>query len=216
MTGIEKAYYGAEVGVRYKLLSNLDVLFLGTINEAKYTSNANALCMNSNNANYTRDVVMSDGMREDGTPLSIISLGLEYNIKGWYIDLTGNYYDRIYLSFSPMTRTLTSLTTEGNTTLDRIGQMEPPAQTKGEGGFMLDGSIGKNIRLKSGSLYCGLMLTNILNNTNICTGGYEQNRSDVKFTDGEANGMREYQFSKNPKKYYAWGINGMLNIVYRF
>ncbi|MBQ5574951.1 MAG: TonB-dependent receptor [Bacteroidales bacterium] len=216
MTGIEKVYYGAELGLRVNVMPSLDVLMLGTISDAKYVGDADALCMNSNNAAYTTDIVKCDGMREDGTPLSIISLGLEYNIKGWYIDLTGNYYDRIYLSFSPMTRTLTSLTTEGNTTLDRIGQMEPPAQTKGEGGFMLDGSIGKNIRLKSGSLYCGLMLTNILNNTNICTGGYEQNRSDVKFTDGEANGMREYQFSKNPKKYYAWGINGMLNIVYRF
>jgi len=209
MTGIEKTYYGAEVGVRYKVLSNLDVLFLGTINEAKYTSNANALCMNSNNANYTRDVVMSDGMREDGTPLSILSLGLEYNVNGWYIDLTGNYYDRIYLSFSPMIRTVKSLTVDGNL-------KEAPAQTKGEGGFMLDGSIGRNFRLSKGSLYCGVMLTNILNNTNICTGGYEQNRSDVKFTDGEADGMKVYQFSKSPKKYYAWGINGMLNIVYRF
>ena len=93
---------------------------------------------------------------------------------------------------------------------------ETPAQTKGEGGFMLDGSIGRNFRLSKGSLYCGVMLTNILNNTNICTGGYEQNRSDVKFTDGEADGMKVYQFSKSPKKYYAWGINGMLNIVYRF
>ena len=72
---------------------------------------------------------------------------------------------------------------------------------------MLDGSVGKNIRLKHGSLYCGLMVTNILNNTNICTGGYEQNRLSYNKT---------YNFSRNPKKYYAWGINGMLNIAYKF
>ena len=215
MTGIEKAYYGAELGVRYGVLSNLDVLLMGSINEAKYTSNAKALCMNSNSAEYSRDIVMSDGMREDGTPLSIVSLGLEYNVKGWYIELTGNYYDRIYLSFSPMIRTVKSLVTERLYDVN-TNTYHAPEQTKGEGGFMLDGSIGKNIRLPKGSLYCGVMLTNILNNTNICTGGYEQNRSDSKFTDGELSGKRVYQFSQNPKKYYAWGINGMLNIVYRF
>ena len=215
MTGIEKAFYGLELGMRVNVMSNLDVLFLGSLSEAKYTNNAQALCMNSNYANYSSDVVMCDGMREDGTPLSIISLGLEYNVKGWYIDLTGNYYDRIYLSFSPMIRTTRSLNPDFLSSY-MPDKYDVPAQTKGEGGFMLDGSIGKNIRLPKGSLYCGVMLTNILNNTNICTGGYEQNRSDIKFTDGEANGMKVYQFSKNPKKYYAWGINGMLNIVYRF
>jgi hypothetical protein len=27
---------------------------------------------------------------------------------------------------------------------------------------------------------------------------------------------RLYKFDKNPKKYYAYGINGMLNIAYKF
>ncbi len=215
MTGIEKIYYGAELGMRISALSNLDFLVLGTISDAKYTKDVDALYMNSNNAQYGRDVVKADGMREDGTPLGIISLGAEYNVKGWYITLTGNYYDRIYLSFSPMMRTTTSLVNDGR--YDKsTDTYDVPSQAKGDGGFMLDGSIGKNFRLKKGSLYCGLMLTNILNNTNFCTGGYEQNRSDNTFSNGEVSGERVYKFSQNPKKYYAWGINGMLNIIYRF
>ena len=89
---------------------------------------------------------------------------------------------------------------------------EPSPQDKGNGGFMLDGSIGKSIRLKKGQLSINFMVTNILNNTRICTGGYEQSRSDFT-SSGNA---RSYRFSKNPKKYYAYGTNGMINLSYRF
>ena len=30
------------------------------------------------------------------------------------------------------------------------------------------------------------------------------------------NNTRTYKFSKNPMKFYAYGINGMLNIAYKF
>jgi len=100
------------------------------------------------------------------------------------------------------------------------GQLLPGAidQEKGKGGFMLDLSIGKSIWLKKGSLSINLMITNVLNNTKICTGGYEQSRSNysVSSTTGEVGNARVYKFDKNPKKYYAYGINGMLNIAYKF
>jgi hypothetical protein len=83
---------------------------------------------------------------------------------------------------------------------------------------MLDLSIGKSIRMKKGQLSINLSLTNLLNNTDICTGGYEQSRSNysVSSTTGEVGSARFYKFDKNPKKYYTYGINGMLNIGYRF
>ncbi|MCR5456261.1 MAG: TonB-dependent receptor [Bacteroidales bacterium] len=215
MTGIEKTYYGAELGIRANIMSNLSVIFLSSINEAEYTNNFEAICVNSTDGDISKDVVMANGMKEDGTPLSIVSLGLEYNVKGWYLELTGNYYDRLYLSFAPALRMSTALKNA-----DRYdaatNTYSIPEQATGDGGFMLDGSIGKNIRLKKGSLYCGLMISNILNNTNICTGGYEQSRSDLTFKDGTVSGRRVYKFSENPKKYYAWGVNGMLNFIYKF
>ena len=83
---------------------------------------------------------------------------------------------------------------------------------------MLDLSIGRTIRMKSGQLSINLSLTNLLNNTKICTGGYEQSRSNysINTTTDEVSTSRLYRFDKNPKKYYAYGINGMLNIGYRF
>jgi hypothetical protein len=91
-------------------------------------------------------------------------------------------------------------------------------QAKGKGGFMVDLNIGKTIRLKTGQLSINLMITNLLNNTKLCTGGYEQGRSSysINSNDGGVNTSRLYRFDRNPKKYYAYGINGMLNIGYRF
>ena len=43
------------------------------------------------------DRVYAKGMRANGTPLSAYSLALDYNVKGWFFNLTGNYYDRVYI-----------------------------------------------------------------------------------------------------------------------
>ena len=216
MTNIKKAYYGVEVGARFKLTDDLDLKAIGTWTEAKNTNNANVRYMNSTKGVYYDDIVMNKNMRESGTPLSAYSLGLSYHKSGWYIDLNGNYYHRIYLGYSPSYRYQKTLTTMGN--VDNNGDFIVPEQAKGNGGFMLDASIGKSIRLKRGrQLSINLMLTNLLNNTHIVTGGYEQSRSDYTVKDdGTLNNVRAYKFSLNPKKYYAYGINGMLNIAYRF
>lgn len=216
MTNIKKAYYGVEVGARFRLTSYLDLKAIGTWSEAKNTNNANVRYMNSTKGVYYDDIVMNKNMREAGTPLSAYSLGLSYHANGWYIDLNGNYYHRIFLSYSPSYRYQKTLTTMGS--VDNNGEYIVPDQARGNGGFMLDASIGKSLRLKKGrSLSINLMLTNLLNNTHIVTGGYEQSRSDYTVKDdGSLNNVRAYKFSLNPKKYYAYGINGMLNIAYKF
>ena len=141
-------------------------------------------------------------MREDGTPLTATSIALSYHKGGWFIDLNGNWYDRIYLSYSPYYRYKSVIGNENNA----------PAQATGKGGWMFDGSIGKSIYLKHGSLNFNFMITNILNNRRIVTGGYEQSRSDRTSTGN----TRVYRFSKNPKKYYAFGTNGMFQVSYKF
>lgn len=197
-------------------------------------------------------------MRESGTPLSAYNLTLSFHSGGWFIDVMGNYYHRIYLGYAPVFRYATALEkrqdswtgvydanhnqpNSGNDPSKYImtgeqvyytaaqaaqdpsvqeGQLLPGVidQQKSNGGFMLDLSIGKSIWLKKGSLSINLMITNVLNNTKLCTGGYEQGRMNfsVNSETGEVGSTRLYKFDKNPKKYYAYGINGMLNIAYKF
>lgn len=214
LTNLNKEYYGAELGLKFKLTSFLDLKALGTISEAKNISNAKVRYLNSTQGTYVDDIALVENMRESGTPLTAGSLGLSFHQGGWYIDLNGNYYDRIYLSYSPYYRYQTPL--KNQKSVDNEGNYIVSPQDKGKGGFMLDGSIGKSIRLKKGSLSINLMVTNILNNQKIVTGGYEQSRSDYSLKTDGTTSDRCYRFSKNPKKYYIYGTNGMLQIAYRF
>ena len=218
LTGLEKDYYGAELGVTFKVTSNFDINVTGTMAEAKYTSNSRVDYMLSTEGTSKQDICYNKGMRESGTPLAAVSLGLSYRIKGWYLDLTGNYYDRIYLSYSPCMRYYETLS-KADYVNNVNGQdvINVPEQSKGNGGFMLDASIGHQFKVAKRPLSVNLMLTNITNNQKICTGGYEQSRSDysVNSATGTASD-RTYKFSNNPKKFYALGINGMLNVNYRF
>lgn len=223
MTGIKKEYYGVELGMNVRLTSFLDFKALGTWSDAKNINNARVRYQLSNSREYVDDIVMNKGMREASTPLTAASAGLSYHQKGWFIDLDLNYYDRIYLSYSPSYRYQGTLTTMNAATQDLYidpitGEFRNiPAQAKGHGGFMLDGSIGRNIRLRHGSISINFMVTNILNNRSIVTGGYEQSRSDYTTkADGSLSNVRAYKFSANPMKYYAMGTNGMLNIAYKF
>lgn len=217
LTNIKKVYSGVEAGLRFKVTSSFDINLIGQISEAKITNNSNVRYMNSTSAQYTDEIVYNKDMRDAGTPLAAASLGLSYHKGGWFIDLNCNYYDRIYLSYSPSYRYASTLDTRQIVTgniYDNDGNVLPSAveQAKGKGGFMVDGSIGRSIYLKRGSLSINLMVTNILNNQNLCTGGYEQSRSDYT----NSGNIRAYRFSKNPMKFYAYGTNGMLNITYRF
>lgn len=213
--GVEKNYYGAELGLTFKVTSSFDINLIGTWAEAEYASNTDVTYMISTSAERKTDVCYNKGMHESGTPLAAASLGLNYRVKGWFLSLIGNYYDRIYLSYSTNRRYEQNMVNAGLQQND--GSFDVPSQAKGDGGFMLDASIGKQFRVAHKPLSVNLMLTNILNNRGITTGGYEQSRSNysVNSTTG-ATSQRTYSFSRNPKKYYAQGFNCMLNLNYRF
>ena len=216
---IQKEYYGVELGLNFKVTDWLNIKGLGTISDAKYANNANMSYIRSdgqktNDGSLSKnDVCLNEGMRESGTPLTAVSLDLSYHNKGWFIDLIGNWYDRIYLAYSPITRYQSDFVDN-----DGDGNLDIPAgrldQAKGKGGFMLDASIGKSMFLKKGrSISINLMLNNLLNYKRMCTGGYEQNRKDH---DDKGEAIRTYKFAHNPIKFYAFGINGMLNVTYKF
>ena len=221
ITGLRKANYGIEAGLKFRLASYLDLKAVGTLSDAKNLGNSHVRYMLSNSGSYVDDELYSKDMRESGTPLTAASLGLSYHQGGWFVDLDCNYYDRIYLSYSTYHRYSKVMKNSSAFDIDENGNQIVKDgyldQAKGKGGFMLDGSIGRSIYLKHGSLSINLTVSNILNNRRLCTGGYEQSRADYSVdSDGNYSKDRTYKFSKNPKKFYALGANGMLNIAYKF
>ena len=212
MTGLQKKHYGVEAAIVYNVTSALSFNIVGTWNEAEYTKNGNGFLISENEKVVQNDMVYMDGAHVDGSPLTALSFGVDYNTNGWYLSANANYYDRVYIGASSYRR-LSSVVgapevdEQGNTILDI------PTQYKGKGGWLVDASIGKSIRLRGGKqLNLNLQLQNILNNEDMVTGGYEQNRDD-NYSDGEA---RTYKFSKNPFLYYANAFNFYLNIGLRF
>ena len=213
MTGVDKVHYGLEAAVVYNITSSLSINAIASVGDAEYWGNADGFLISENEKVVMEDKVYVDGVKVDGTPLTALSLGVDYNIKGWYLSANVNYYDRIYIDASSYAR-LASVV--GEPVIDATTgeeRLDIPAQYKGKGGFMVDASIGKSISLRRGKkLNINLSLNNILNNQNMITGGYEQNRDD-SYQDGSE---RTYKFSKNPFLYYANAFNAYLNVGFRF
>lgn len=217
MNGVSKEYMGVELAAQVKITPNLSLNAIGTYSNAEYVNNPDAVLTYENESESKADKVYAKGMKENGTPLSAYSLGLDYNIKGWFFTINGNYYHRSFIDFSTYRRLASIIgDTSNNGTVDDQGNpigVSVPEQEEFDGGFMLDLSVGKYIRLKKGkSLSINLNINNVLNNTDMKTGGYEQNRDD-NYDDGRE---RPYQFSRHSKYYYAQGINAFLNVGFRF
>ena len=213
MTGVNKVHYGVEAAVVYNVTSALSFNAVASVGNAEYTDNVKGFLISENEKVVMNDKVYMDGVKVDGTPLTALSLGVDYNVNGWYLSANVNYYDNIYIDASKYAR-LESVVGEpviDATTGKEI--LDLPTQFSGRGDFMVDASIGKSISLRRGKkLNINLSLNNILNNQKMITGGYEQNRGD-SYADGEA---RTYKFSKNPFLYYANAFNAYLNIGLRF
>lgn len=192
--------------------------------------------------------VAAKGMHQGSTPLTALSLGLKWNRNYWFFEANANYFDRVYLAFSQYRR-LTNIMTnyvpssvnaDGQLTYDATQQdlddnggvmlnadgsihsLVAPKQEKFKGGWMFDASVGKSIRIRGGkTMSLNLQLQNIGNNTDMRTGGYEQNRDDAYYNtygtgDGSKGQDKAYKFSRNPKYYYANAFNFFFNVNYRF
>lgn len=267
MSDVSKKHYGLEGALELQATTNLSFNLLASVGEAKYDNNPYAQVsyegMNATELDKLNRVanpvtkaampmrVIAKGMREDSTPLTALSLGAKYSLKGWFFEVSANYYDRVYVSFSPYRRLNSTYATDGHFyTPSSVNPQGQPVydvkaseleehggvlfaadgreidafaarQEKFKGGVMLDASIGRYIRLRGGkSLSINLSFQNIGNNTNLRTGGYEQNRSDFyykesggTYTKGEG---KAYKFSKNSKYYYANAFNFFLNVGFKF
>ena len=219
LTDVSRSYYGVELGAKFKLTSSLDITAMGTWSDNFYNHNSDCVYMLSTHGTENTTTCFNKNMRESGTPLSVYSLAVNYRIKRWYLSLIGNYYDRIYLSYSSCLRYKENVgvTAEDPVTGKLVTTYDVPEQGRGNGGFMLDASIGKQIYVWHHPMSINLTLTNILNNTGICTGGYEQSRSNYSTNkNGTKGNERVYDFTNNYKKFYAQGFNFMLNVNYRF
>lgn len=211
LSGVEKIHRGFELGIEYKLNPSITFSVAGTISEYFYNNRPTGTISyeNGSRPDQTGPVYLKN-FYEGGTPQTAGTFGIHYfHPKYWFLDLNINGFDRTYLDFSPFRRSVMAYAGQtGESLQEKLNRMQSVTdQEKFGGGATVDISIGKIIRIqRKYNLNLNLQFCNILNNTDLKTGGYEQARID---TGGS--------ISKFPSKYYyAQGFNCFLNAGFRF
>ncbi|MFT4092412.1 MAG: TonB-dependent receptor [Niabella sp.] len=218
LSGIDKVFYGAEIGTEIKLTSTLSFNGAASMGRYYYNSRQQAMVTVDNSAEIlSKQTIYLKNYRIPSTPQNAYSGGFFYRSpKYWYISLTGNYFNNMWLSLNPLRRTVEAtldIDPEDPSALQKKNAML--AQEKFDGRFTLDffGGWSKllpkkyNIHHKRTYLIFNVGTNNLLNNRNIQSGGFEQLRFD--FEDKNVNRFP-------PKYYYAYGINFFASIGWRF
>jgi hypothetical protein len=212
MSGINTQHQGTEVGLEAKLSDSFTATAVGSFGYYHYTSNplVTITVDNSSEVLAQDEVVYADGFLVAGSPQTAASVGLKYfGKKRWFLGVNGNYMADNYLSFNPTRRTIDAVAdmTPADAMYSKIIEQErlPEAYT-------VDAYIGKSFRIKQKyNISINLNVTNVLNNSEMITGGYEQLRFDSNTPVAE---RTPYKFP--PKYYYYYGTQFYLNIGLRF
>lgn len=236
LTGVQKRYLGAELGVDLKITPSLNLIAAGSWGEYIYRNNPKVY-LSTDNENYSRgfEYLGKANIKDykvSGTPQKALSLGLRYNSpKYWWVGVSGNYLMDQYLDLSMLNRTasfytdpMTGLNYTSVTNYENSGVDVPMAtaenvaslvkQTKFDDQFMLNANAGKSFLLGKYRMGISVSVNNILNNRNYVTGGFEQGRKS-NFREAYIESLRKTPLF-GPKLWFDRGTTFFANVYLRF
>lgn len=211
MTNIDKRNMGVELGIEIPIGSMFTIALAGNYGDYIYTNRPNVTITADNGydvlgngeSEYTETVYWKN-FHVAGSPQIAGTVGLKFNYKYWFVNISANYFDKIYADINPERRT-----TAARGTLDASSAIyqELIAQERIKGQFTMDASIGKSWKVKKSTIGFNVSVTNLTNNKNLVTSAWEQRRFDYS----------GYNVSKFPNKYYyAMGTTFYIGINYTF
>jgi hypothetical protein len=213
LSNINKVHFGGEVGAEAKVMRNVSINAAVATGRFYLNSRQNAIVTLDNSAEVLgNETIYSNNYRVPSTPQEAYSLGFTYRSpKFWFISLTGNYFNKMWLDFNPLRRTSTATngvdakSTLWHNIIDQI-QMAPQHTVDFFGGYSW--RLPKTWGFKKPAYFVvNAGVNNVLNNKDIITGGYEQLRFDFE----------EKSIDKFPPKFfYAYGLNYFINAAIRF
>jgi hypothetical protein len=217
LSNIGKLYFGGEFGFESNIARNISITGAAAIGRYYYNSRQKAVITADNTAAILdTETVYSNNYRIPSTPQEAYSFSISYRSpKFWFVSVTANYFDYIWLDFNPVRRTMSAtenLDPKSNTYYEVIAQQQLPPQST------LDAFAGYSWRIphtyigsgfKRKALYLSFYagINNILNNQNMTASAHEQLRYDYSTSD----------ISKFPPKYsYAYGLNYFTSVALHF
>ncbi len=215
LTNMNTRHLGGEVAFEAKVYKGFGVTAVGTMGQYIYTNRPNATITDDNTAAVLQnnEVIYLKNYHVGGSPQLATSLGVNYHSpQGWFVDLFFNYYGSSYVELNPQRRTtesVSTLTPSSPLWQQIIGQEKLPDA------FTMDMFAGYTwlmnkqfSKMKKYKYYLAFSLnvTNMTNNRNFITRGYEQLQFD----------SRTKNLAYYPNKYvYAYGANYLLTVAFR-
>lgn len=210
-TNIAQRHVGIEAVVEVDLGYGFEAGFATALGQHLYTDRWNwtVYTDNSSEALLESQTIYNKHFYIPGSPQNAYAFQLKYNSpKYWFASLTANYLTDRYLDFYPLRRTELA-TGDLERELDGDIFESTIAQEKIDPAFTLNLFGGKSWRFDETFVYLTIGVNNILNETNIITGGFEQYRFAL-----DSNNKPDLQ--RFPNKYwYGYGLNYFVNLAVR-
>ncbi len=213
LRGIDKTFLGTEVAVEYAATDALTLTGVAAIGQYYYSSRQHMTFYQDKDAEVLLEdeLVYSKNFRVEQTPQNAYSFKLDYRGKQfWRASLSFNYFDNYWIDFNPLRRT--SLAMRASDDTPEVGYQSDLwydiiNQEKAEPGYTIDLFLSKSIKLTHNKfVYLNMGISNLLDNTNLINGGYEQLRFDFR-------GKNVDKFA--PKYKHARGRTYFVSMTYR-
>lgn len=205
MEDVDYFHQGIEFGIDGTIVGGLTGNAVVAVGQHLYNSRPQASIYVDNSAELIASdkTVYLQNYKIGGMPQSAASFGLKYNGKKyWFAGVNLNYFADIYLDPNPDRRTEESIAGFVESDPQYLETIE---QTKLDNGYSLNLFAGKSFKINDYFLNLNVNVSNLTNNTNFITGGYEQLRFDTQNIE---------KFP--PKLGYLYGLNYFIMATLRF
>ncbi len=213
VTNIDERHLGLELALEYNLGKGFTASAVAAIGQYYYTDRPSATVTIDNTSEVlANETVYAENFYVGGTPQTAYTIGLGYRAKRfWFMYLNFNYYDNTYIDFNPARRTSAAidLVPENSDQWNSIVNQEKTSSQ-----LTVDFFGGKSWKLNNyfktmkhnTFLVLNVGVSNLTNNKDLVTGGFEQLRYD--FADKDPSSFA-------PKYFYSFGTTYFVNLILR-
>ncbi|MCW8896515.1 MAG: TonB-dependent receptor [Flavobacteriales bacterium] len=176
MTGVDQLFVGVEFGGEVKVTPTITATGTFAMGDFTYNSRPTATVTQDNSTKLLEEnkTIYLKNYKIGESPQTVSSIGLRYRSpKYWFMGVDFNYFADIYLQVNPDRRS--------ESAVDNFVDTDPQVsqildQTKLDNNYTLNFFAGKSWKFGEYFLRVNLNVTNVLDNKDFQTGGFEQLR----------------------------------------